>query len=98
MASIAVTRRAREELRTLIAALNLPDDTRDRVSRSLLTLEQFPRSGKTLSGVWRDCRAIVGPWGWLIVVYMYVERGDQVVVIGFRDARSGSSVMSAGDS
>jgi ParE toxin of type II toxin-antitoxin system, parDE len=97
MASIEVTRRAREELRALIAGLDLPGDTRDRVSRSLLTLEQFPRSGKPLSGVWRDCRAIVGPWGWLLVVYMYVERDDQIVVIGFRDGRSGSSVMTSGE-
>lgn len=97
MSSIEVTRRARDELRALIAALRLPGDTRGRISRSLRTLEQFPRSGKPLSGVWRDCRAIVGPWGWLLIVYMYVEGDDRVVVIGFRDARSGSSVMSGGE-
>jgi hypothetical protein len=92
--SIAVTRRAREELRALINALRLPDDTRTRVSRSLATVEQFPRSGTPLNGIWRDCRAIVGPWGWLLSVYMYVEGEDQVVVVAFRDGRSGSSVMS----
>jgi len=97
VAGIEVTRLAREELRALVGALDLPDDTRDRVSRSLLTLEQFPSAGKTLGGAWRDCRAIVGPWGWLLIVYMYVERDDQVVVIGFRDGRSGSSVMSGGE-
>ncbi len=68
MASIAVARRAREELRALIVALDLPQDTRDRVSRSLRSVEQFPLSGKALSGFWRDCRAVVGPWGWLLIV------------------------------
>lgn len=49
---------------------------------------EFPRAGKQLSGVWRDCRALIGPWGWLIVVYMYLEAEDRVVVIAFHDART----------
>jgi len=32
---------------------------RERVSRTLLVLEEFPRAGKQLSGVWRDCRALI---------------------------------------
>jgi hypothetical protein len=31
-----------------------------------------------------------------LIVYRYFEEEDRVVVIGFRDARSGSSVTSAG--
>lgn len=88
MPAIEVTRQARKELRTLIEARQLPVDTRARVSRSLRTLEEFPRAGKQLSGLWRDCRAVVGPWGWLIVVYMYIEAEDRVVVIAFHDART----------
>lgn len=88
MAAIEVTRLARDELRELIETRQLPSDTRERISRSLLTLEEFPRAGKRLSGVWRDCRALIGPWGWLIVVYMYVEAEDRIVVIAFHDART----------
>lgn len=88
MPAIEVTREARDELRALIETRQLPADTRERVSRSLLMLEDFPRAGKQLSGVWRDCRALIGPWGWLIVVYMYVEAEDRVVVIAFHDART----------
>ena len=88
MLSIEVTRLAREDLRELIEIRRLPRDTRERVSRSLLTLEEFPRAGKRLSGLWQDCRALIGPWGWLIVVYMYIEPEDKVVVIAFHDART----------
>ena len=77
MATIEVTRLARDELRELMETRQLPADTRERVSRTLLTLEEFPRAGKQLSGLWRDCRALIGPWGWLIVVYMYIEAEDR---------------------
>ena len=63
MPVIEVTRQARDELRDLIGTRHLPAGTRGRISRSLLTLEEFPRAGKQLSGVWRDCRALIGPWG-----------------------------------
>lgn len=93
MAIIEVTRRARDELRQLVRARQLPSDTRQRVSRSLLTLEEFPRAGKQLSGVWRDCRALIGPWGWQIVVYMHLEAEDRVVVIAFHDVRTSESAV-----
>lgn len=93
MAAIEVTRQARDELRDLIETRHLPADTRERIARSLLTLEEFPRAGKQLSGVWRDCRALIGPWGWLIVVYMYIESEGRVVVIAFHDARTSDAVV-----
>jgi hypothetical protein len=93
MPAIEVTRQARDELRALIEIRQLPTDTRERVSRSLLTLEEFPRAGKQLSGVWRDCRAFIGPWGWLIVVYMYIQAEDRAVVIAFHDARTSDAAI-----
>lgn len=93
MPAIEVTRQARDELRELIESRKLPAGTQDRVARSLLPLEEFPRAGKQLSGVWRDCRALVGPWGWLIVVYMYIEPEDRVVVIAFHDARTSDAAI-----
>lgn len=91
MASIEVTRAARAQLRELIETHSLPGDTRTRVSRSLLTLHEFPRAGKQLFGVWRECRGIIGPWGWLVIAYMYIESDDRVVVIAFQDARTSSA-------
>jgi plasmid stabilization system protein ParE len=93
MPSIEVTRLAREDLQELIETRGLPADTRKRVSRSLLTLEEFPRAGKRLSGTWRDCRALIGPWGWLIAVYMYIESEDRVVVIAFHDGRTSENAI-----
>jgi hypothetical protein len=93
MPAIEVTRQARDELGSLIETRQLPADTRERLSRSLLMLEEFPRAGKQLAGVWRDCRALIGPWGWLIVVYIYVESEDRVVVIAFHDARTSDAAI-----
>lgn len=81
MTTIEVTRLARDELGELVE------------TRQLLLLEEFPRAGKQLSGVWRDCRALIGPWGWLIVVYMYIEADDRVVVIAFHDARTSDAAI-----
>lgn len=88
MAGVEVTRLAREDLDRLIETRDLPADTRARIRRSLLALEDFPRAGKALSGVWRNCRALVGPWGWLIVVYAHLDAEDRIVVIAFHDART----------
>jgi mRNA-degrading endonuclease RelE of RelBE toxin-antitoxin system len=96
MFAIQVTRQARDELRDLIKTRQLPADTPERVSHTLLTLEEFPRAGKQLSGVWRGCRALIGPWGWMIVVYMYIEVEDRVVVIAFHDARTSDAAIARG--
>lgn len=96
MPTIEVTRLARDELRELIETRQLPADTRERVFRTLLILEEFPRAGKQLSGAWRDCRALIGPWGWLIVVYIYIEAEDRAVVIAFHDARTSDAAIARG--
>jgi hypothetical protein len=95
MPAVEVTRQARTQLRNLIETRRLPSETRGRISRSLLMLEEFPRAGKQLSGVWRDCRAVIGPWGWLIVVYIYIEAEDRVVVIAFHDARTSDAAITS---
>ncbi|MBS1862426.1 MAG: hypothetical protein JSS68_12025 [Actinobacteria bacterium] len=93
MAAIEVARQARDELQKLIETRRLAADARERVSRSLAILGDYPRAGKQPSGVWRDCRGLIGPWGWLIVVYMYLEPEDRVVVIAFHDARTSDAAI-----
>lgn len=96
MARVEIARLARADLGELIATRGLPANTEERVWRSLLTLERFPRSGRPLAGAWSDYRALIGPWGWVIAVYTYAEQDDRVVVVAFQDARSSGSVTSGG--
>jgi hypothetical protein len=88
MATVEIVRIAERDLSELISSRHLPAGTRERVGRSLLTLEQFPKAGKALTGTWRGYRALVGPWGWLIAVYTYEDARDLVTVLAFHDARA----------
>jgi plasmid stabilization system protein ParE len=80
-----------EDLDSLIRTHSLPPDTRERVVRSLGSLAQFPRMGPALAGRWQGFRFILGPWRWLILVYVYLETEDRVVVVTIQDARSSTA-------
>jgi plasmid stabilization system protein ParE len=79
------------DLEDLIRTHSLPADTRARVARSLRTLERFPRIGPPLRGRWEDFRFLLGPWRWLLLVYVFVESEDRVVVVTIQDARSSTA-------
>lgn len=91
MAQVAISARAGEELERLIASHSLPGDTRERVRRSLEHLEGFPLLGTALGGRWEGLRFVLGPWRWLILVYVYLEAEDRVVVVTIQDGRSATS-------
>lgn len=93
MASVEVAPHARADLDELIATRSLPADTAERVWSSLLVLRQFPLAGRALDGRWADHRFVVGPWGWLLIVYRYLEEPDLVAVVTFRDGRSASAPL-----
>ncbi len=92
MAAVQLARAAVEDLDALIRSHSLPADTRARVARSLRPLERFPRMGQALSGRWEGFRFLLGPWRWMLFVYVYLETEDRVVVVTIRDARSATSV------
>jgi len=73
----------------------MPADTRDRVKRSLRPLVRFPRLGPELSGRWTGYRFILGPWRWLVVVYVFEEVEDRVVIVTMQDARSSSTATAS---
>jgi len=75
----------------MILTHSLPPDTRARVQRSLRVLERFPRVGRELEGRWQPFRFILGPWRWLLVVYVYDEEEEVVLIATFQDARSSSA-------
>lgn len=94
MAEIGLTAEALEDLDRLIVTHSLPADTRGRVKRSLDTLKRFPRSGRELEAPWSPVRVVLGPWPWLLILYLYEEKNDTVIVLGFQDARSYQAVTS----
>ena len=95
MASVELARSAVEDLDALIRVHSLPTDTRARVTRSLRALERFPLMGPALTGRWQGLRFILGPWRWLLLVYVHIEAEDRVVVVTVQDSRSSTAVTAA---
>ena len=91
MASVELAAAAVEDLDGLIRTHSLPADTRARVARSLRALERFPLMGPELGGRWEGFRFLLGPWRWLLLVYIFIESEDRVVVVTVQDARSSAA-------
>jgi len=89
---VELTAAAVADLDRLIRTHSLPLDTKRRVKRSLVPLRRFPRLGPELTGRWRDFRFLLGPWRWMLVVYIFIEEDDRAVVVTIQDARSSSAV------
>jgi plasmid stabilization system protein ParE len=81
-----------EDLDRMILTHSLPADTKERVRRSLRSLEQFPLIGRQLEGRWHPMRLILGPWRWMLIVYLYEEPVDLVLVLTIQDSRSSTAV------
>lgn len=94
MAEIRLSLAAAEKLERLILTHSLPQDTKDRVGRSLRIVEQFPHAGRELDGRWRPLRILIGPWRWLLILYEYDEQRDMVQVVAIQDARSSFAATS----
>jgi plasmid stabilization system protein ParE len=91
MARVIVTPRALDDLQELIVTLGLPDSTLPRVQRSLRILESFPLAGRALAGRWSGLRFLIGPWPWLILLYVHDAHDDAVHVVAAHDGRSSTS-------
>ena len=90
MARVELAAAAVEDLDRLIRSHSLPPDTRERLKRSIAQLERFPLLGAELKGRWSGLRFLLGPWRWMILVYVYLEDDDRVVVVTIQDGRSSS--------
>jgi plasmid stabilization system protein ParE len=88
VARVELARAAVEDIDRLAMVLSLPDDTRERVRRSLAPLGHYPLLGPELTGRWEGFRFLLGPWRWMILVYVYEQLADRVVVVTVQDARS----------
>jgi plasmid stabilization system protein ParE len=88
---VLVTPAARDDLARLIRTHSLPRDTTRRVVRSLRPLAEFPLLGAPLEGRWKGFRSILGPWRWMVVVYVVDDGREQVSIVTIQDARSATS-------
>ena len=95
MARVIVTPRAVTDLHRLVDDLGLPETTFQRVQRSLRMLEGFPRAGRALTGRWQGTRFLIGPWPWMILVYVHDADDDAVFVVAVHDGRSSSSATTS---
>jgi plasmid stabilization system protein ParE len=95
VAQIIVTPRARADVDGAIANLGLPGDTWERVGKSLRMLEDFPLAGRALEGRWADARFLIGPWPWMILLYVHEAEEDRVYVVAMHDARSSAAATHA---
>lgn len=95
MARVVLTPRAVENLHRLIADLGLSGAALRRVQTSLRILERFPNAGRALTGPWERTQFLIGPWPWMILVYIHDEADDAVFVVSVHDGRSGGSPTAA---
>jgi hypothetical protein len=91
VARVELSAVALQDLERLVITHSLPPDTRLRLKRSLPILGEFPLVGRELSWAWRGMRFILGPWRWLLIVYLYDNAEDRVLVLTIQDARSSAA-------
>lgn len=95
MARVELAAAAVADLERLIGTHSLPADTRRRVKRSLRSLERFPRIGPALAGRWKGFRFLLGPWRWMLIVYVFREDEGRVIVVTIQDGRSSTAARTA---
>lgn len=96
MAQVIVSPRAKRDVDEAISRLSLAADTWSRIVHSLRVLETFPLSGPQLGGRWAPARFVLGPWSWMLLLYIYDEDSDRVFIVSMSDARSAAAPRSSG--
>ena len=91
MARVVVTQSAARDLRDLVRTHRLPENTIERVKRSIRPLADFPELGAELGGTFAPRRFLLGPWRWMIVIYMFYPERDLVAILAIADGRTSTS-------
>jgi plasmid stabilization system protein ParE len=91
VAQVELAHAAVADLDRLVRTHSLPVDTRERVRAALEPLRHFPRLGPELDGRWEGFRFLLGPWRWMLLVYVFDETRDRVVIVTIQDARTSSA-------
>jgi hypothetical protein len=88
VARVELSATAVEDLDRLIRSHSLPTDTKTRLKKLLTPLQRFPLIGPELGGRWSGLRFVLGPWRWMLVVFVDFEDEDRVVIVTIQDGRS----------
>lgn len=96
MARVEISRSAAADLDRLIRTHSLPKNTKPRFKGSVRPLGRLPRLGAELGGGWAGFRFVLGPWRWMIVVYVFLAEANRVVIVTTEDARWSLAARSAG--
>jgi plasmid stabilization system protein ParE len=88
---VVVTDAAVRDVRELIDSHRLPENTIERVRRSLAPLAEFPELGAQLEPPFAPRRFVLGPWRWMIIVYRFYPDRDLVAVLAIVDGRTSTS-------
>jgi plasmid stabilization system protein ParE len=94
VATVVVTPTAVADLDRLIRTHSLPSTTRERVASALRPLARLPLLGAPLADRWSGFRFVLGPWRWMLVVYVHDDTADRVAVVTIQDARSARAATS----
>ena len=97
MARLEWSRSALLALEHLVRGHGLPSDTRDRVEESARPLGRFPRFGPQIEVLsdGAELRFLIGTWPWLVIVYLYIEGEDRIVVASVEDGRAATAAVAA---
>lgn len=95
MARVEWSEGALGELERLVLTHSLPADTRSRIDGSLRRLRRFPRIGPAIrvDGDGDELRFLLGPWPWLVIVYLHLVAEQRVVVVSVEDARAATATV-----
>jgi plasmid stabilization system protein ParE len=94
VASVELSAAALQDLDDLIETRSLPANARERIKRRLEILEAFPRIGRRLEGRWHSYRVLLGPWRWMLFVYLVFDEEDRVLIVTVQDARTATAATS----
>ena len=97
MARVEVSVSAAADLDRLIQTHSLPRNTKQRLKSAVRPLGRFPQLGPELGGRWSGFRFVLGPWRWMLVVYVFLEAENRVVIVTIQDARSSRAARSGID-
>ncbi len=94
MTKLEWSQQALSNLDRLVLTHSLSPDTRERIEASAQPLQRFPRIGpeiRTLAD--GSLRFLIGPWPWLLIIYLYLEADERVVIVSVEDGRAADSTI-----